>query len=125
MVSTTPMPRRAADGLEPRMAFTVAIKPTCGAAVADEHLITTRQQAMRYGAIAAVIIVLAVAALYLLGRGEAPAPATTAEKPAPSVDAKLAPSADDKTGPTNAQSDQLVSLIGEARRLANDGKFDE
>jgi hypothetical protein len=81
---------------------------------------------MRYGAIAAAIIVLAVGALYLLGRGEAPSPAATAETPAPSVDTKPPPtSADDQTGPSNTQSDQLVKLVGDARRLANDGKFDE
>jgi tetratricopeptide (TPR) repeat protein len=75
---------------------------------------------MRYGAIAVGIVGLAVGALYLLGRGEAPAtPAAapaTAKPPAP---------ADEPVIPSNTQSDQLVSLIGEARRLAAAGKFDE
>jgi len=93
--------------------------------VADEHSTTSKQQVLRYGAIATAIVVLAVGALYLLGRGEAPAPATTAENPAPSADAKPPASADDQTGPSSTQSDRLVSLVGEARRLAADGKFDE
>ena len=78
---------------------------------------------MRYGAIAAGIVAVAVGALYLLGRGEAP-PVTTAAAPAP-ADAKPPASADDPVIPSSTQSDQLVSLIGEARRLAAAGKFDE
>jgi len=96
-----------------------------GASVADGHLKTSKQQVMRYGAIAAGIVVVAVGALYLLGRGDAPPPTTTAATSTPSGDAKPPASADDQTGPSNTQSDQLVQLVGEARRLANDGKFDE
>ena len=78
---------------------------------------------MRYGAIAAGIVAIAVGALYLLdllGRGEAPPPATTA-----TAAAKPPAPADEPVIPSNTQSDQLVSLIGEARRLAAAGKFDE
>jgi tetratricopeptide (TPR) repeat protein len=87
--------------------------------VADGLLTTSKQQVVRYGAIAAVIVVGAVGALYLLGRGEAPPPATTEAAPKPPV------AADEQTIPSGTQSDQLVSLIGEARRLAAAGKFDE
>jgi tetratricopeptide (TPR) repeat protein len=77
---------------------------------------------MRYGAIAVGIVGLAVGALYLLGRGEAPA--TPAAAPATATAKPPAP-ADEPVIPSNTQSDQLVSLIGEARRLAAAGKFDE
>jgi tetratricopeptide (TPR) repeat protein len=77
---------------------------------------------MRYGAIAVGIVALAVGALYLLGRGEAPA--TPAAAPATATAKPPAP-ADEPVIPSNTQSDQLVSLIGEARRLAAAGKFDE
>jgi tetratricopeptide (TPR) repeat protein len=92
-----------------------------GASVADGHLTTSKQQLMRYGAIAAVIVAVAVGALYLLGRGEAPPPATTEAGPAQ----KPPVAADEQTIPSSTQSDQLVSLVGEARRLAAAGKFDE
>jgi tetratricopeptide (TPR) repeat protein len=77
---------------------------------------------MRYGSIAVGIVALAVGALYLLGRGEAPA--TPAAAPATATAKPPAP-ADEPVIPSNTQSDQLVSLIGEARRLAAAGKFDE
>jgi tetratricopeptide (TPR) repeat protein len=86
---------------------------------------TSKQQVIRYGAIAAGIVVVAVGALYLRGRGDALPPATTAATPTPSGDTKPPASADDQTGPSSTQSDQLVQLVGAARRLANDGKFDE
>jgi hypothetical protein len=79
---------------------------------------------MRYGAIAAGIVAVAVGALYLLGRGEAPPSATTAAAPATAT-AKPSAAADEPVIPSSTQSDQLVSLIGEARRLATAGKFDE
>jgi len=89
--------------------------------VADGHSTTSKQQVMRYGAIAAAMIAVAVGALYLLGRGEAPPPATTEAGPSQ----KPPVAADEQTVPSSTQSDQLVSLIGEARRLAAAGKFDE
>jgi hypothetical protein len=76
---------------------------------------------MRYGAIAAGIVVVAVGALYLLGRGDAPLPAPTAT----ATNAKPPALADEPVIPSSTQSDQLVSLVGEARRLAAAGKFDE
>jgi tetratricopeptide (TPR) repeat protein len=87
-------------------------------------LTTSKQQLVRYGAVAAGIVAVAVGALYLLGRGEAPPPATAASAPAPG-NAKPAASADEPLIPSATQSDQLVSLIGGARRLAGAGKFDE
>jgi len=85
--------------------------------VADGHLTTTKQQVVRYGAIAAAIVVLAVGALYLLGRGEPPASAT-AETAAAPANPKPPPAADEPVIPSSTQSDQLVSLVGDARRIA-------
>jgi tetratricopeptide (TPR) repeat protein len=93
--------------------------------VTDGHSTTSKQQVLRYGAIAAAIIVLAVGALYLLGREEAPAPATPAAAPATPASPKPPAAADEQTVPSSTQSDQLVTLVGEARRLAASGKFDE
>jgi len=92
--------------------------------VTDGYLTTSKQQIMRYGAVAAGIVIVAVGALYLLSRGEAPPSATTATAPT-TASAKPPTSADEPVIPSNTQSDQLVSLIGEARRLATAGKFDE
>lgn len=88
--------------------------------MADGYVTTSKQQIVRYGAIAAGIVVVAVGALYLLGHGEAPPPATTA-----TAAAKPPAPADEPIIPSNMQNDQLVSLIGEARRFAAAGKFDE
>jgi tetratricopeptide (TPR) repeat protein len=95
------------------------------------------QQLVRYGALGAVAVVVASAA-YLLDRSPTAGPATTADDanpPAaatPRVAAKpattsAAPTAnpDEPAVPNAAQTDQVARLLGDARRLAADGKFDE
>jgi len=78
---------------------------------------------IRYVGIGVASLAMVGGALYLLERGMAPPAAekagTTAANPTPP------PVADEPAPATAAQSDQLVSLVGEARRLAADGKFDE
>ena len=80
---------------------------------------------LRYVGIGIASLAIVAGALYLLDRGMAPPPtaeqANTPNSPSP----QTPPAPDEQAGPTTAQNDQLVGLIGEARRLAADGKFDE
>jgi tetratricopeptide (TPR) repeat protein len=89
---------------------------------------TSKQKLMRYGALGVVAIVVVIGAIYLLSRGDAPAPATTASAPSsPSSPTNPKPSAstDEQTVPSANQTDRVLQLVGEARRLAAAGKFDE
>ncbi len=84
---------------------------------------------IRYGAIGVAALVIVAGAVYLLERGMAP-PAEQQQTanpaaPNPAANPTATASPDDQTGPSNVQNDQLVSLVGSARRLAAAGKFDE
>jgi len=92
------------------------------------HLTTSKQKLMRYGALGVVAVVVVIGAIYLWNRYEAPAPATTASaRPSPASSGRPAPAAagDEHTVPSVNQTDQVVKLVGDARRLAGAGKFDE
>ena len=79
---------------------------------------------LRYVGIAVAALVIVAGAVWLLDRGMAPPASQNAETAKPAN--PTPPTAvDDQTGPSPVQTDQLVSLIGEARRLAAAGKFDE
>jgi len=84
---------------------------------------------VRYVGIGVAALAIVAGAVYLLERGMAPPgePEQTANPaaPNPSAASTTPPSPDDQAGPSTVQTDQLVSLIGEARRLADAGKFDE
>ena len=92
------------------------------------------KQWIRYGVSGALAVVVVAGAVYLLDRSPSASPAATADDanpPAattPRVAAKpAAPTAnpDEPAVPSAAQTDQMARLLGDARRLAADGKFDE
>jgi tetratricopeptide (TPR) repeat protein len=96
------------------------------------------KQVIRYGASGALAAIVVAGAVYLLDRSPTASPATTtaddanppaaakprAAKPAATA---VAPTAnpDEPAVPSAAQTDQMARLLGDARRLAADGKFDE
>jgi hypothetical protein len=102
------------------------------------------QQWIRYGVSGALAVVMVAGAVYLLDRSPSASPAATAGDANPPAaaaaaaasDAKpraaktataAAPTAnpDEPAVPSAAQTDQMARLLGDARRLAADGKFDE
>jgi tetratricopeptide (TPR) repeat protein len=101
------------------------------------------QQLIRYGVSGALAVVVVAGAVYFLDRSPGANPPTTAEDANPPAaapaasDAKpraaktatpaAAPTAnpDEPAVPNAAQTDQMARLLGDARRLAADGKFDE
>lgn len=81
----------------------------------------------RYGALGALCVVLAGSAFYLFERAAPAAPTQQAAAPKAAA-AKTPPvnsNGDDLDVPTITESEAAQRLIGEARRLADDGKFDE
>jgi tetratricopeptide (TPR) repeat protein len=82
---------------------------------------------MRYVGAGLAALVIVAGAVYLLQRGMTPAttPADSTVSSASPNKPNPAPAADDQAPPTVAQNDQLLSLVGQARRLAAAGKFDE
>ena len=92
------------------------------------------KELIRYGVSGALAVVVVAGAVYLLDRSPTARPVTTADDanpPAaatPRVAAKPAmPTAnpDEPAVPSAAQTDQVARLLGDARRLAADGKFAE
>jgi tetratricopeptide (TPR) repeat protein len=75
--------------------------------------------------LAAVVV---AGAVYLLDRGQTANPATTADENPPSAATPAATSTanpDEPAVPSTAQTEQVARLLGDARRLAADGKFAE
>ena len=91
------------------------------------------EQLIRYGVSGALAVVVVAGAVYLLDRSPTASPVTTADDATPPTDATktataaAAPTAnpDEPAVPSAAQTDQMARLLGDARRLAADGKFDE
>ena len=101
------------------------------------------QQLIRYGVSGVLAVVVVAGAVYFLDRSPGANPPSTAEDANPPAaapaasDAKpraaktatpaAAPTAnpDEPAVPNAAQTDQMARLLGDARRLAADGKFDE
>jgi hypothetical protein len=100
------------------------------------------KQWIRYGVSGALAVVVVAGAVYLLDRSPSASPAATAgdanppaaaaaasdDKPrADKTATAAAPTAnpDEPAIPSAAQTDQMARLLGDARRLAADGKFDE
>jgi len=81
-------------------------------------------QFIRYVAVGAAALVVVVGAVLLLQRGMAP-PTEPAAAPTATATPKTPPPADEQPPATVAQNDQLLALVGEARRLAADGKFEQ
>ncbi len=85
----------------------------------------------RYGALGALCVVVVGGVVYLFDRSDTAIPATTSDTATRSATAspraavKPVVNADDQPIPSAAQSDQAARLIGEARRLAANGKFSE
>jgi tetratricopeptide (TPR) repeat protein len=71
--------------------------------------------------LAAVVV---AGAVYLLDRGQTANPATTADENPPSAATSTA-NPDEPAVPSTAQTEQVARLLGDARRLAADGKFAE
>ena len=96
----------------------------------------TTQRLIRYGAGAAVALVVVAGAVYFFDRSGTATPTTAddANPPAASRAAAAAKSAtkpatpagnpDDGAVPSAAQTDEVARLLGAARRLAQDGNFD-
>src|SRR5262249_60930502 len=78
---------------------------------------------LRYLGIGVAALAIVAGAVYLLDRAMAP-PTTPKAAATNATNSKPQPAADEQMPPTAAQNDQLVSLVGEARRLAAVGKFD-
>jgi len=86
------------------------------------------QQLIRYGVSGILAAVVVAGAVYLLDRGQTANPATTADENPPSAATPAATSTanpDEPAVPSTAQTDQVARLLGDARRLAADGKFTE
>lgn len=93
------------------------------------------QRLIRYGAGAALAVVVVGGAFYFFDRSGTATPAATAEATnptatAPSAAAKpstksatAAANPDEAAVPSAAQTDQVARLLGDARRLAQDGDF--
>ena len=94
------------------------------------------QRLIRYGALGALGAVVVVGAVYFLDRSDTASPATTSDgahpsaAAAPRTAAKPAASPatptvnpDEPAVPNAAQTDQVARLLGDARRLAQDGNF--
>ena len=85
-----------------------------------------------YGALCVVVV---AGAMYLVDRSDTASPATTADDTTPPAAAnpsagrraavKPAASPDEQEIPSAAQSDRFLRLVGNARRLAAEGKFAE
>jgi hypothetical protein len=86
------------------------------------------QRLIRYGAGAALAVVVVGGAVYFFDRSGTATPTTTAGSAAAAKPATkpAAPTAnpDDAAVPSAAQTDQVARLLGSARRLAQDGNFD-
>ena len=86
------------------------------------------QQFIRYGVSGILAAVVVAGAVYLLDRGQTANPATTADENPPSAATPAATSTanpDEPAVPSTAQTEQVARLLGDARRLAADGKFAE
>ena len=94
------------------------------------------QRLIRYGAGAALAVVVVSGAFYFFDRSGTATPAATAEAANPTATAPAAAAAkpvtkpatapanpDDAAVPSAAQTDQVARLLGDARRLAQDGDF--
>jgi tetratricopeptide (TPR) repeat protein len=79
---------------------------------------------LRYVSIGIAALMIVAGAVWLLDRGMSPPTSQNADTAKP-ANPTPPPAADDQAGPSAVQTDRLVSLIGEARRLAAGGKFDE
>jgi tetratricopeptide (TPR) repeat protein len=75
------------------------------------------QQLIRYGVSGILAAVVVAGAVYLLDRGQTANPATSA--------ATSTANPDEPAVPSTAQTEQVARLLGDARRLAADGKFTE
>jgi len=82
------------------------------------------QQLIRYGVSGILAAVVVAGAVYLLDRGQTANPATTADENPPSAATSTA-NPDEPAVPSTAQTEQVARLLGDARRLAADGKFTE
>lgn len=95
------------------------------------------QRLRRYGAAGALGVLVVVGAVYVLDRSDTASPATTADSAPPSAaapraaagpaaaPAKPAVNPEEPAVPSVAQTDQVARLLGDARRLAQDGNFAE
>ena len=93
------------------------------------------QRLIRYGAGVALALVVVVGAFYFFDRSGTATPATTAQRTNPTATApstaaakpaKAATAAanpDEAAVPSAAQTDQVARLLGDARRLAQNGDF--
>ena len=94
------------------------------------------QALIRYGAAAALAVAVVVGIFYVFDRSGTATPAAPTEAANPPVTAPAAAAAkpstkpatatanpDDAAVPSAAQTDQLARLLGDARRLAQDGDF--
>jgi hypothetical protein len=97
--------------------------------MAEERVLSPfAQRVIRFGVVGVAVVGLIAGGVYLFGRSdtEAPASAAVSEPARPARTAqKPANADDDPVVPSEAASDRALRLVGQARRLADDGKFDE
>ena len=85
------------------------------------------KQLIRYGAVGALAVVVVAGAVYIFDRSPTASPATTADGANPPAGNPARPAANpnEPAVPSEAQTDQIARLLGEAHRLAADGNFAE
>jgi len=85
------------------------------------------KQLIRYGAVGALAVVVVAGAVYIFDRSPTASPATTADGANPPAGNPARPAANpnEPAVPSEAQTDQIARLLGEAHRLAEDGNFAE
>lgn len=85
------------------------------------------KQLIRYGAVGVLAVVVVAGAVYFFDRSPTASPATTADGANPPAGNPATPAANpnEPAVPSEAQTDQIARLLGEAHRLAEDGNFAE
>lgn len=85
------------------------------------------KQLIRYGAVGVLAVVVVAGAVYFFDRSPTASPATTADGANPPAGNPATPAANpnEPAVPSEAQTDQIARLLGEAHRLAADGNFAE
>jgi len=87
--------------------------------------VVSRQRLIMGGIGIAVVAAIVVLALEPWHSGMTPSEANAVRGSGPAEQTQALSYADEVTPPTPLQNDQIVQLVGEARRLVREGKFDE
>jgi len=83
------------------------------------------KELIRYGASGALAAVVVAGAVYLLDRSPTASPSTISDGANPPAAATPTANPDEPAVPSTVQTEQVARLLGDAHRLAADGKFAE